>query len=204
MKVKIRVKIFILGLICCLWTAVAFAQDPPPLTMLKQTSAQMLNTLKQNKSSMKSNPATVYRIVNTVLLPHVDLETMGRSVVGRTYWMQATPAQREEFKRLFTRQVTKTYSAALESYENEQIKFYPIRGYDPSAQRLQVQSVIIRGNGQTIPLNYRLLNVGGQWKVYDFTVEGVSIVQSYSAQFSDDLQKGGLNALLIKMRQRYG
>jgi phospholipid transport system substrate-binding protein len=199
-----KVKIMVWGLICCLWTAVALAQDPPPLVMLKQTSDQMLNALKANKSSMQSNPNTVYHIVNTILLPHVDLETMGRSVVGRNYWMQATPAQREQFKRLFTRQVTHTYAAALESYQNEQIKFYPIRGYNPSAQRLQVQSMIVRSNGQNIPLNYRLINSGGQWKVYDFTVEGVSIVQSYSAQFSDDLQRGGLPALLTKMQQRYG
>jgi phospholipid transport system substrate-binding protein len=64
--------------------------------------------------------------------------------------------------------------------------------------------MIVRSNGQNIPLNYRLINSGGQWKVYDFTVEGVSIVQSYSAQFSDDLQRGGLPALLTKMQQRYG
>lgn len=198
-----QLKYYLVLLIFCMVPALA-QQDPPPLAMLKQTSSQMLNALKENKATMQHNPEVIYRIVNTILLPHVDLESMGRSVIGRTYWNEATPAQRDEFKRLFTRQVTQTYSTALQNYQNEKVVFYPIRDYTTNSQRIQVQSAIIRSNGQNIPVSYRLINQGGSWKVYDFAVEGVSIVQSYSAQFSNDLQAGGLAGLLDKMRQRYG
>lgn len=182
-----------------IWIVQAFAQGP--LEMLQQTSDQMISALKTNKASMKKNSGVVYGIVNRILLPHVDLETMARSVVGRSYWMEATPAQRDEFKRLFTRQVTSTYATALSSYQDEKVKFYPIRG---GGDRVQVQSVIIRSNGQNIPVSYRLINYGGNWKVYDFSVEGVSIVQSYSAQYANDLAQGGLANLLTHMRTRYG
>lgn len=200
---RIKATLLFLLFLCCAVTSFA-QQDPPPLAMLKQTSDQMLNALQKNKASMKNDSKVIFRIVDSILLPHVDLETMGRSVIGRTYWNQATPAQRAEFKRLFTRQLTKTYSTALQSYQNEKVKFFPMRAFTPTAERVQVQSNIIRGNGQTIPVSYRLLNQGGEWKVYDFSVEGVSIVQSYSAQFANDLQQGGLAGLLAKMRQRYG
>lgn len=195
---------FLLVMCFSVWMVAALAQDPAPVAMLKSTSDQMLSALRSNKATMKNNPDTIYRLVNSILLPHVDLESMGRSVIGRTYWYQATPAQREEFKKLFTRQVTQTYATALESYENETVKFFPIRAYNPGAQRVQVQSQIVRSNGQTIPVSYRLINQGGSWKVYDFSVEGVSIVSSYAAQFANDLQQGGLANLLTKMRQKYG
>jgi phospholipid transport system substrate-binding protein len=200
-----KIKHWVVAIVClvCAFTAVA-QEEPAPLAILQQTSNQMLTALKQSKASLKSDPNAIYRIVNNILLPRVDLEIMGRSVVGRTYWMQATPDQRAEFKRLFTHQVTQTYSAALSSYQNEEVKFFPIRDYTPGMQRVQVQSEIVRNNGQIIPISYRLINEGGAWKVYDISVEGVSIVQSYSAQFSNDLQQGGLAALLVKMRQRYG
>lgn len=197
---------FLLLVTGLLFSVIALAQasqDPPPLAMLKQTTAQMLTALQQNKPNLQSNPNAIYSIVNKILLPHVDLESMGRSVVGRTYWMQATPQQREQFKRLFTRQVTQTYSAALEAYQDEKVNFTPMRSYDPNS-RAQVQSVIVRQNGQTIPLSYRLVNNGGQWMVYDFSVEGVSIVQSYSAQYANDLQQGGLSALNAKLQQKFG
>ncbi len=193
-----------LGFFLFLMVSVALAQDPPPLTVLQNTSHQMLQALKQNKANMKTNPGVIYRIVDRILLPHVDLDTMSRSVVGRTYWNQATPAQQAQFKKLFTHQVVQTYSSALQSYNNEQVKFSPMRAYNPSASRVQVQSNIIRANGQNIPVSYRLLNVGGNWKVYDFSVEGVSLVQSYQAQFADTLSQGGMANLLSKMQQRYG
>lgn len=200
-----KIKQYLLLFFFFLCTTVAFAQqDPPPLAMLKQTSQQMLNALNANKTAMNKNPDVIFRIVNSILLPHVDLENMGQRVVGRTYWNQATSAQREQFKRLFTRQVTQTYSTALKAYQNEQVKFYPMRDYKPNAKYAQVQSEILRSNGQTIPMSYSLINENGTWKVYDFTVASVSIVQSYSAQFASTLQEGGLGTLLIKMRQRYG
>lgn len=198
-----KILIFICGMLFAMGVLAQSMQEPAPLMMLKQTTTQMLTALKQNKATMKENTNVIYRIVNTILLPHVDLESMGRSVVGRTYWAQATPAQRDQFKRLFTRQVTQTYSTALQSYQNEQVKFFPMRNYNPNG-RVQVQSMIVRQNGQNIALSYRLLNAGGQWKVYDFSVEGVSIVQSYSAQYANELQQGGLSALNNKLQQRFG
>ena len=194
-----KIRSWLVLVLCFIW-GVALAQSP--VDMLKQTSDQMLAALKQNKASLKNNPGIIYGLVNRILLPHVDLESMSRSVIGRTYWDQATPQQKEEFKKLFTRQVVQTYSDALASYENEQVKFQPLR--DTSGNRVQVHSSIVRPNGQVIAVNYRLINSGGDWKVYDFSVEGISIVQSYRAQFADDLSQGGLAGLLTKMRQKYG
>lgn len=198
-----KIRAYFVALLFCFITSAALAQDPAPLAILKQTSAQMLSALKQNKASLKTDPKAIYHIVNTVLLPHVDLDTMSRSVVGRNAWVSATPAQREDFKQLFTHQVIKTYSTALSSYQNEQVVFFPIRG-GVTGNRVQVQSEIIRANGQKIPVSYRLVNLGGNWKVYDFSVEGVSIISSYRSQFAGALSQSGLTGLLTKMHQRYG
>lgn len=198
-----KIRAYFALLVFCFITSAALAQDPAPLAILKNTSSEMLSALKQNKASLRNNPAVIYHIVNTVLLPHVDLDTMSRSVVGRNAWDSATPAQREDFKKLFTHQVTKTYSAALSSYHDERVEFFPIRG-GVTGNRVQIQSEILRANGQKIPVSYRLVNLGGNWKVYDFSVEGVSIVTSYRSQFSSTLSQGGLASLLTKMHQRYG
>lgn len=198
-----KIRAYFISLLFCFITSAALAQDPAPLAILKQTSAQMLSALKQNKASLKTDPKVIYHIVNTVLLPHIDLDTMSRSVVGRNAWVSATPAQREEFKELFTHQVTKTYSAALSSYRDEQVKFFPIRG-GITGNRIQIQSEIMRSNGQKIPVSYRLVDLNGNWKVYDFSVEGVSIVSSYRSQFASVLSEKGLPGLLTEMHRRYG
>ncbi|MGB6977372.1 MAG: ABC transporter substrate-binding protein [Gammaproteobacteria bacterium] len=188
-------------LLSFLITNVALAQDPVPLAMLKQTSSQMLSALKQNRPQLKGNTALVHRIVVKILLPHVDLDSMSRAVVGRSYWSQATPAQQSQFKKEFTDTVIRTYATAISSYDEEQIKFYPIRGFSPGQTQAQVRSDIIRKNGQVIPVSYRLILKNGQWLVYDFSVEGVSLVQSYQSQFAGVLSQSGFNGLLARLKQ---
>jgi phospholipid transport system substrate-binding protein len=196
-----KLRILWVVLLSCLISNVAWAQDPVPLAMLKQTSSQMLSSLKQNRPQLKNNPTLVHRIVVQILLPHVDLDNMSRAVVGRNYWSQATPAQQSAFKKEFTDTVIRTYSTAISSYDEEQIKFYPIRGFGAGQTQTQVRSEILRKNGQVIPISYRLILKNGQWLVYDFSVEGVSLVQSYQSQFAGVLSQSGFNGLLTRLKQ---
>jgi phospholipid transport system substrate-binding protein len=141
----------------------------------------------------------IRKIVNQVLLPNVDLERMSASVVGR-YWRTATPAQRSQFEKEFSYLVTTTYASALSSYNNDKVTFQPIRGDFSTRQTLQVSSVIVRTNGQRIPITYDVSRGANQWKVYDFSIEHVSMVQSYRSQFADVLAQGGMPALLARLQ----
>ena len=89
--------ILLLWLVSC----VALAEESP-LPMLQNTSDQLLSALQQNKATLKSNPQVVYNIVHQILLPHVDLQSMARSVLGRNAWQNATPQQQADFTYQFT------------------------------------------------------------------------------------------------------
>ncbi|CAN5445518.1 ABC transporter substrate-binding protein [soil metagenome] len=172
-----------------------------PVTTLQSVSAQVLAELKTNQKSLKSNPRLSYNIIKRQLLPHVDIEGMSRSVLGREVWSQATPTQRQEFVQAFTELMIRTYARAFSAYTNEDVKFHPIRGGAEGKSRTQVESEIIRTTGPTIAVNYRMVLLGGAWKVYDFSIENISMLQSFRAQFSEELHHGGLPALLQKLTQ---
>lgn len=193
MKIKALLLSFFCSLICL--TALA---DEPPVSMLKQVSNQMITELDKNQGHI--NPSLINNIIHRVLLPHVDLESMSRSVVGKQYWSQATPGQKEEFKRSFTNLVIKVYSAPLSSYKGDTIEFKPLR--DASATRPQVESVVVRKNGQRIPVSYRMVQSGGAWKIYDFSVEGISLISSYRSQFDTILQQKGMAGLLNRLKSQ--
>lgn len=169
-----------------------------PATHLQDVANRMISQLESNKSQLRSM-SVIRRIVNQVLLPNVDLDRMSASVVGR-YWLSATPAQKVEFKKEFSYLVTTTYASALSSYNGDQVQFYPIRGNYALEQTLRVNSLIIRKNGQRIPISYDVLRQGDAWKVYDFSIEHVSMVQSYRSQFAGVLANGGMPALLARMQ----
>jgi phospholipid transport system substrate-binding protein len=136
--------------------------------------------------------------------PHFALQEMSRIVVGRNAWNAATPDQRMQFAQQFKKLLIRTYSSALASYQDETVKFMPIRG-GISGNRVQVNSVILRQGAPSIAVSYRLIQLGQDWKVYDLSVDGISLVESYRTQFAAQISQGGnLSTLTQKLMQHNG
>jgi phospholipid transport system substrate-binding protein len=191
-----------LSLLCLmlLLPCVVWAIDSP-IIMLQSVSEQMIMSLKQHRVEIKNNPNYVCELTEKILVPHVDVDAMSRLALGRAYWLSATPVQREAFKKQFLTVMIRTYSSALSAYTDEEIQFKPLR-VDPNDQeRLQIDSLIIQRGGPAIPVTYRVFQRNGTWKVYDITVDGVSMVQSFHSQFAHQLSKGSMDDLLESMQQ---
>ncbi|MDQ8039451.1 MAG: ABC transporter substrate-binding protein [Rickettsiella sp.] len=172
-----------------------------PVDLLQNTSNQLIANLQQNQATLKTKPQFVYRIVNQILLPHVDLVTMASRALGREAWMRASPAQRQAFTQQFSILLIRTYSSALAQYTDEKVRFLPLRGDFNGQTRVQVNSRIIRDSGPSINVSYSLMRVGEQWKLYDFNVDGISMVQSFRSQFMEELQQTGIDGLIDKLAQ---
>ena len=175
------------------------AAQSSPVPMLKQTAQQIIGSLKNHQGALHHDPKIVHQAIRTYLLPHIDVEGMSRSVLGRQARMKATSAERLAFEHEFTQLVIRTYAAPLAEYSGETVSFTPIRG-NLDGRFVRVNSVIQRPNGQRIPLSYNLVSKADGWKVYDLSVEGVSLLQSFRTQFSNILQQGTMHDLLEQMR----
>lgn len=178
----------------------ALAAPTSPLPLLQDISNRLIFELKRNQATIRNKPEIVYNIVTRILIPHVDTLTMARTALGWEAWQSATPRQRQLFTRQFSTLVIRTYSSALAAYTNEQIRFYPIRG-NIDSDHVQVDSVIIRDDGPPINVRYRLIRQGGTWKLYDFSVDGISMITSFRSQFASEFQQSGMNGVLRKLAQ---
>lgn len=172
-----------------------------PVPMLQNSANQIIDTLKKNKGSLKSNHQIIYQAVERYLLPNVDVNGMSRSVLGRQAWTKASAAERSQFSQAFTKLVIRTYASPLAEYTDEKVNFMPVRG-SLEGRFVRVNSTIVRPNGQTIPLTYSLVAQNGQWKIYDLSVEGVSLLQSFRSQFADALQNSSMQELIAKMNKK--
>ena len=174
-----------------------FAAVLSPVAQMQGVADRMIVRLEANKARL-ANINVIRKIVNDILLPNVDLDRMSASVVGQP-WRTATPAQRSQFEKEFSFLVTTTYAAALSSYDNDKVLFHPLREGFAGRQTMRINSVIVRKTGQRIPVTYDVERVGDTWKVYDFSIENVSMVQSYRSQFASTLASGGMPALLDRL-----
>ena len=177
-----------------------FAQSSP-VPMLEKVAQQILSTLKDNKSQLKQNPSIIRNAVKQYLLPVVDTRGMARSVVGREAWNKATQAERRQFIKAFTKLVIRTYANPLAEYTDETIQFLPLRGA-VDGRFVRVNSVINRSNGQHVPLSYSLVAKKGGWKIYDLSVEGVSLLQSFRSQFAHALQSSSMSTLIQQLEKK--
>ncbi|KTD06476.1 toluene tolerance protein Ttg2D [Legionella gratiana] len=177
------------------------AAQNSPIPMLEETANNIIATLKENKTSLKSNPNIIYQAVETHLLPIVDVAGMSRSVLGRQAWNKATSLQKEQFSKAFTRLVIRTYSSPLAQYADESVQFLPLRG-SLNSRFIRVNSIIVRTEGQNIPLSYSLVAKNGQWKIYDISVEGVSLLQSFRSQFAQALQNSSIDDVIKLMQKK--
>ena len=170
-----------------------------PVAMLQSIANQMISSLKAHKTTLRQNPALVYSLANRIIVPHADLEEMSKRVLPPQTWNSATPAQRSEFEREFTKTLVRTYASALAEYKDQSVKFFPVRGGQGNS--VKVNSQIIRSDGPSISVSYSLISRNSSWRLYDMTVEGVSMLQSFRSQFSDALGKGDMASLIRTLKQ---
>lgn len=198
-KLLIHFCIVIMSSLSFISFAHANAQQNNPVSLLQYIANNMIAGLKANKATLKSKPSIVYGLANQYVVPYADLTVMSKRVLPPAIWNGASAAQRAEFQKAFTTTLVRTYASALTSYQDQIVKFYPVRGGFQNAHSVEVQGEIIGGSGRTIHVTYRLTRLGSAWRLYDMSVEGVSMLESFRAQFSDILAQGNMEKLLQRL-----
>jgi len=115
-------------------------------------------------------------------------------------WQGLSDAEREEFVTLFQRLLTKTYLHMIEGYTGEQVRYLGERVAEDFAEvRTRIVSAKV-----DIPVDYRLLRMAGEWRVYDVVVDGISLVNNYRGQFAKILRASSYADLVEQLRKKVG
>jgi phospholipid transport system substrate-binding protein len=197
---KIAITLFVLLslMISSMQTAVASSD---PVSIVQSLADEMIASLKANKTTLKTNPKLVYSLAYRIVIPHADLDEMSQRVLSPQTWNNASASQRTQFKKEFTDLLVHTYASALANYTDQTIRFFPVRGNIAGKNSVVVNSQIVRSDGPSIAVSYRLHLVGSQWELYDMSVEGVSLLQSFQEQFRQKLSQGNMDQLLKDLKQ---
>lgn len=172
----------------------------PPQDVVQDTSTRMLDALRKNRAMIDREPGRLYDLVDQIVLPNFDFELMSRWVLGRA-WQQATPEQRRRFTEEFRTLLVRTYAKALLEYSDEEIRVLPQPAM-ADGNETTVRTEVKPKTGQPIPINYSMHLGNDVWRVYDVTVEGVSLVTNYRSTFASQIRNNGLDALIADLRQR--
>jgi len=170
------------------------------LELVKQTSDRMVTSLKNRGDELHQNPKLIYDLVDEIILPHFDFEHMSRLVLGK-YWNRISAEQREQFTKEFQNLLVRTYATAMSEYSDQNIVFLPFRD-DNNADDVTVKTEVDQKGGFPIPIDYSLYMKQGEWKVYDVSIDDVSLVVNYRTSFASEIKQSGIADLIKKLQTR--
>jgi phospholipid transport system substrate-binding protein len=188
-----------LALLAVIATAISLSAGEP-LDLVKSAAERALKVLKDPK--LKSPDKKNHRIerLKAIINPIFDYQEMARRSMGR-HWRQRTPAEQEEFYRLFRAFLEQVYSSKVDFYDGEKVSF----GRETiDGEYAEVESTVTDSKGMTSPVIYRLKRTDGQWRVYDAVVENISIVNNYRAQFDRVLSRSSFDELRRMLIEKAG
>ena len=184
----------ILGLTLQLLVGAAGAWAGPPTETIRQAIETTLDMLKNPAYQGEMRRQKVKAVVD----PHFDYQEMAKRSLGPA-WGSLSGGQRQEFVHLFAQLLEASYADKIEKYA-QRVKI-DYTGEILSGDNAEVRTVIVKANDR-IPLNYRLLNEGGTWKVYDVVIEGVSLVNNYRSQFSRIIHESSYAELVKRLKTK--
>jgi phospholipid transport system substrate-binding protein len=171
-----------------------------PDVLARQSAEKILELLRANLEVYEKDHEKLYAMVREQILPHFDFRAISKLVLGR-YWREASEDQRQRFANEFRDLLVRTYATALLKFNDEEIIFLPFKG-KPTDKLVVVKTVVKRADGgPNVPITYNLFRKNNAWKIYDVTIEGVSLVTNYRSVYSEKIKKDGLDALIVSLAQ---
>ncbi|MGR3178452.1 MAG: MlaC/ttg2D family ABC transporter substrate-binding protein [Candidatus Anammoxibacter sp.] len=156
--------------------------------------SKALEVMSDKELTKEQKQSKVIEITNTIF----DFPLMAKLSLGKENWGKFNPDQRAEFTSSFVEQIQYLYTSKLEMFSDEEVIYEPAIIVGEKKMRIPT-SVLSKGNKFSVI--YKMGKSKNGWKVYDVTIEGVSIVHTYRAQYNNVLKNSTVDDLLEKMKK---
>jgi len=175
-------------------------QELGPEELVKKVTEDVLATVKSDKELAAGDKQKALKLAEEKILPLIDFDEATRLAVGRA-WARATPEQKKKLVSEFRSMLVRTYSNALEGYQGQTMKVLPSRN-KPGDTEATVRNQYMRPGGKPVPIDYQMRKTDQGWKIYDITVEGISLVLTYRSEFDAVVKQQGIDGLIKRLTEK--
>ncbi len=171
-----------------------------PTEQIRSAINKGVQILRESRLDMKKDRPKVIQRLREIVYPLFDFKEMAKRSLG-SHWRQLTPKQQEEFSSLFTSLLERSYADKIDLYDGQKV-IYTQENVDQDYA--EVDTKVIGKNGESFSVNYKLLQVGGKWRIYDVVVEDISVVNNYRSQFHRVIVNSSFQELIDKLKEKVG
>jgi len=172
----------------------------PPLEAVKTQVNKVLDVLRDPSLKGEAGKKVKREKIRNISGNMFDYTELSKRTLGQN-WSKLNAGQQTEFLGLYKTLLEDAYADKIITYTDEKVVFG--KETTLSEKTVEVQTTIITKKAD-IPIHYRVIQKGGDWKVYDVVIEGVSLVSNYRNQFKEILSNKTPDALLDTLRKKVG
>ncbi|MEN8213259.1 MAG: ABC transporter substrate-binding protein [Pseudomonadota bacterium] len=197
-----RFPVFAIGILLLFMASSSHAltDDEETLRKAKDLTERVLKRLKSRKSELKSHPDRIPGAVADIVKPTFNFSAMTSSAMGR-HWRKASASQKRKVTDAFGNLLMRTYGLALLNYSGKPVDYgKPQRSKDN--KRVVIPSEVVPSSGRPLSIRYYMNLHGGDWKVYDVKIDGVSLMANYRENFNSEIRKSGIDGLIRNLNKR--
>jgi phospholipid transport system substrate-binding protein len=170
----------------------------------QQVLADVSNKLRIHLQVPKNvgNKIKTRQFIAQEIFPQVDTILMSALVLGK-HWRKASKMQQRKFISAFKQLLVNTYAATFtEQFRDWTVSYSPLK-LKGSDKKILVKTHIQQAGKPDTRVNYSMVLRKGKWKIYDMTVEGISLIISNRTIFGTMIKKSGsldkvIETLVIK------
>ena len=162
---------------------------------VKETIDKVLAIVSDEE--LKKNPSLRREKLRETIALRFNYTQMVMRSLAKNY-KSRTEKEIEEFTTLFKRLLENSYASKIENYQDETINYV---GEQVKGSYAMVKTQIVRKDS-SIAVDYKLINEGDGWTVYDFVIEDVSLIRNYRSQFTKIIKTESYGALISKLSKK--
>lgn len=167
-----------------------------PLAEIKNTIDDILKVVAELPG--KDNTVQRRAKLRDIIKPRFDFREMSQRCLGPA-WSERTDAEREDFISVFSTLLANTYLSKIETIKPGMVIF---NSETVEAPKALVRTSVKANNGDTFPIDYKLINEDGAWRVYDVIIENIGLVSNYRNEFAGIIRKEKFEGLMVKLREK--
>jgi phospholipid transport system substrate-binding protein len=197
--------VLLLGYATAIRSAAATRAPADPMTVIKTGLDQVVAVFNDQRMPLSQRREKL----RSMSLRYFDFDIMAKSALGY-HWRDLTPAQRAQFVPLFTEFIQDAYLSKLEQATVEKIRQeaqsadvrFLKRIYFSADYAEVFTTVSLHDQKDPLQVNYLMYQKDGQWRVYDVTVEAISLIANYRNQFNRIINNQGYTTLIADLQAK--
>ncbi|MGE0383268.1 MAG: phospholipid-binding protein MlaC [Gammaproteobacteria bacterium] len=181
------------AMLACVIMSGSLAAAIAPDALIRDTTREVIGIVSADPALRSGDAVRTLALIEEKVLPHFDFQKMTLLALGR-YWHRADEAQRSALVSGFRQLLVRTYSGALSQCVGRTVEV--AAPTDRAGDIVRVKTRVTAPDAPPVALDYMMYRTADGWKVYDVSVEGVSLVTTYRSSFAAEVERGGIDGLI--------